>query len=174
MVQHCSASAFPLQKFLSCKFRTFLLNEITLFFTYLTKKLAPGKLALPSNRLNLQCAMKCRRNWRAYSLYSQEFKSVGGGCDTDKKGDCFHSPVAVVAWLRNFVIHLRGVFLLNGRSRAYRCGIPWIISICQNDTEKSKKGQEFHVFFIFTRKGSWETIAMREECQCGDVRLFGW
>ncbi len=62
-----------------------------------------------------------------------------------KKG-LFHSPVAVVAWLRYFVIHLRGVFLLNGRSRAHRSAISWIISICQNDTEQSKKGQEFHVF----------------------------
>ncbi len=147
MVQHRPALAFPLQKFLSCKFRTFLLNKITLFFTYLTKQLAPGKLALPSNRLNLQCAMKIRNKLRSVFTIFSGIKKCGGGVIQIKKGH-FHSPVAVVDWLRYFVIHLRGVFLLNGRSRAHRGGISLIISFGKNDTEKSKKGQEFHVFFL--------------------------
>ncbi len=96
---------------------------------------------------------------------------MGGGCDKDKKGDCFHSPVVVVAWLRNFVIHLRGVLRQNGRSPARGCGIWWVISICQNDTDKSKLGQ---IFFFFHSKGILRDNRDEGEMPvagCGFIRL---
>ncbi len=136
--------------FLSENIVFFSLKEINLFFTYLTKKWHQKIWHFLVTALisNLQWNAEEIEERTNIILGNLKVWRRGGGVVTIKKEDNFHSPVVVVAWLRNRVVHLRGLLLLIGRTRVHRSAISWIISICQNDTEKSKKGQEFHVFFL--------------------------